>query len=222
MKKKLILSGVFFALFAILLVLVLKVDVAPIGPNGTEIGLAEINKSVHEFFGVNDGLYTVTEYLGYACLVVAAGFAFGGLVQMIKRKSLLKVDKKILCLGGLYVVIGVIYVFFEKVIINYRPVIEKGASAPEASFPSSHTVLACVIMGSAIILLKDYVNNKPQRLLLRSLCGFVIGAVVIGRFVCGVHWITDIIGGILLSLALIFAFCAVLEKIGKKEITKDT
>ena len=217
MKKKLIISGIFFVLFAVLLVLVLKVDVAPIGPENTSVGLSTVNKSVHDFFGTNDGLYKVTEYLGYVCLIVAAGFAVGGLVQMIKRKSLLKVDKKILCLGGLYVVIGVIYVFFEKVIVNYRPMIEKGAEHPEASFPSSHTVLACVILGSAIILMKDYVKNKPQRLLLGSLCGFVAGAVVVGRLVCGVHWITDIIGGVFLSLALIFLFWAVADKFEKQK-----
>lgn len=217
MKKNLLISCLFFILFAVITVLVLKVDVANIGPNDTKIGLSEINKSFHDFTGVNDGLYTVTEYLGYVSLIVAAGFAFAGLWQMIKRKSLFKVDKKILALGGLYVAVGLIYVFFEKVIINYRPIIEKGATAPEASFPSSHTILACVIMGSAIIMLKDYVKSKNQRIILSSVCGLVIGATVVGRLICGVHWLTDIIAGVLLSIALIFLFRAITDKIGEKE-----
>ena len=200
-------------LFLIWIAIIKLVDVSAIGPEGTEVGLAGINKAIHEALGVNMILYKITDILGYVALLVAGLFALFGLVQLIKRKSLAKVDGAIYALAGLYVVTIGLYVIFEKVIINYRPVIMPDEVALEASFPSSHTMLACVIFGSAIVMIGKYIDNDMLRKLLIALAAVLLILVVAGRLVSGVHWFTDIVGGVLISGALVFTFIGIVGKI---------
>ena len=190
-------------LTVILIALVRLVDAAPIGAQGTSIGLSHLNQFVFDLFGVNMLWYNITDWLGVAAVLTGFVFAVTGLVQLIKRRSLLKVDREILALGGLYIVVIALYLFFENVIINYRPIIMPDNTSPEASFPSSHTMLVCVIMGSAAMLINRYIRNKPLNRILRAVCYVIIGVTVVGRLIAGVHWFTDILGGILISVTLL-------------------
>ena len=190
-------------LTVILIALVRLVDVAPIGADGTSIGLSHLNQFVFDLFGVNILWYNITDWLGVAAVLTGFVFAVTGLVQLIKRRSLLKVDREILALGGLYIVVIGLYLFFENVIVNYRPIIMPDNTHPEASFPSSHTMLVCVIMGSAAMLINRYIRNKPLNRILRAVCYVIIGVTVVGRLIAGVHWFTDILGGILISVTLL-------------------
>ena len=205
-KVKFLISGVSAILFALLIAVLRLVDVAPAGPQGTSIGLSHLNKSVANLTGVNMLWYDITDWLGVAAILTAFVFTIVGLVQLIKRKSLLKVDGELLWLGGLYLLVIGIYILFENVIINYRPIIMPGCTNPEASFPSSHTMIVCVIMGSAIMLIGRYIRGKTLCRVLRILCAVIIGITIIGRLISGVHWFTDIIGGILISASLLFLF----------------
>ena len=153
----------------------------------------------------------------YLAIAAAGAFALIGVVQVFKRKSLLKVDKKLMALGGLYAAMAVMYVLFEMVVVNYRPVIEAGAESVEASFPSSHTMLVCVIMGGAFIILGDYVKNKGLRIALQGIAVAVALLTVIGRLLSGVHWLTDIIGGVFISLTLVILYAAFCEMIDSKK-----
>ena len=204
-------------LFAVLIILVRFVDVQAIGPESTRIGLSSLNRFAFETLGVHMLWYETTDWLGIAAIGTALLFAVTGLVQWVKRRSLWKVDKEILALGGLYLIVIGLYVLFELVIVNYRPIIMPDNTHPEASFPSSHTMLVCVIMGSAVPLLGKYVRGKTLRTVLRALCAAIIAITVIGRLISGVHWFTDIIGGILISVMLLNLYAAVLERIENNE-----
>ena len=204
MKKKCITSAVYFGLFLLLILLVKVVDVAAVGPEGTEVGLSKLNVAIHDLFGENLGWYKVTNILGYIAILIALGFAAIGGLQLIYRRSILKVDKEILLLGALYVITLCFYILFEKVVVNYRPVLMPDGAGPEASFPSSHTVLSCVILGSGLTLLKKYAKkNKTIQLVLTVVFAVLLALIVAGRLLSGVHWFTDIIGGLLLSAALL-------------------
>lgn len=201
--RRIITAGIGLLLTVILIALVRLVDAAPIGAQGTSIGLSHLNQFVFDLFGVNMLWYNITDWLGVAAVLTGFVFAVTGLVQLIKRRSLLKVDREILSLGGLYIVVIGLYLFFENVIINYRPIIMPDNTSPEASFPSSHTMLVCVIMGSAAMLINRYIRNKPLNRILRAVCYVIIGVTVVGRLIAGVHWFTDILGGILISVTLL-------------------
>ena len=216
-NTKWIISGVFFALFILGIILLKVVDVRPVGPAGTSIGFATVNAGFHDAFTFNKLLYTVTKLLGVLTIAVAAFFAGLGVFEWIKRKKLLKVDLELRNLAVLYVVFLALYVFFEKVIINYRPMIMPDETDPAASFPSTHTMLVCVVMGSTIFLLNKYIQNSTLRLILQAVCALIIVIMVVGRLLCGVHWLTDIIAGVLISTALVFAYAAMIDRHGKRK-----
>ena len=217
-EKKLYGTALVCAVLTIVLIALVRcVDVAAIGPAGTRIGLSHLNGSVHELTGVNMTWYEITEWLGRVAILAAVVFAALGCVQLLRRKHLKKVDPEILCLGGLFVAIAVVYVFFEKVIVNYRPILMPGCTEPEASFPSSHTMLSCSVLGGVILVLDKYIKNKSLCTALRALCALVMAVMVAGVLVSGVHWFTDILGGLLISGALLAAFAGGLHTIREKE-----
>ena len=177
------------------------VDVRPIGPLDTTVGLAAINGFVHELTGVNLWLYTLTDWLGLVPLGIMAGFSLVGLAQWIRRKHLRQVDRSILLLGGFYLAVMAAYVFFETVVINYRPVLLAGNL--EASYPSSTTMLVLCVMPTAVMQLRRRVRRPGIRGLIHALAAVFSVLMVIGRLLSGVHWFSDIAGGALLSAGLV-------------------
>lgn len=194
----------FLALFAVWTWLVCIVDVAPIGPNGSSVGFSRINSWVHSLTGVHMWLYNVTDWLGLVPVAAGFGFAVFGLVQWIRRRSILKVDLNILALGVFYILTLAAYLLFEEFPINYRPVLIMGYL--EASYPSSTTLLVLCVMSTALMQLKRRIKNKTVRRIITTAIIIFMVFMVVGRLISGVHWLTDIIGSILLSIGLVILY----------------
>ena len=187
--------------FAVWTLLVSIIDVKAIGPNGSAVGFAALNAFIHRITGVNMNLYSITDWLGLVPIFVCISFAVFGLIQWIKRKKIKNVDYSIFVLGGFYVIVITAYLLFENLIINYRPVLINGFL--EASYPSSTTMLVLCVMPTAIMQLKDRIRNKLLFKIITAAISTFIIFMVIGRLLSGVHWFSDIIGGILLSIGLV-------------------
>ena len=218
-KKTLVWGASLLSEFVLWTVLVRFVDVQMIGPEESSVGFATLNRYVHNLIGVNMSLYTITDWLGLVPISVAFGFAVLGLVQWIKRKSLLKVDQSILTLGGFYIVVMAVYILFEIVVINYRPTLINGYL--EASYPSSTTMLVMCVMPTAIIQFRTRIKNDLLRRCVMFTITVFIAFMVIGRLVSGVHWITDIIGGALLSTAIVLMYYAISDRATKNRQTNS-
>ena len=204
----LILSAIVFT------ILVKVVDVQSVGVNGTSIGVATINMLIFKSIGVNMVWYHITDWLGLVPIFIAIVYAIIGVIQLVKRKSLFKVDKEIIILGIFYIVVIAIYVLFEKVIINYRPILMNGYL--EASYPSSHTLMTICLCGSSIVINKKLFKNKFSKFI-NIVSAIVILVTVIGRLISGVHWFTDIVGGIIISISLLTTLHSIIEKIIKED-----
>lgn len=182
------------------------IDVQPIGPQETSVGFASLNHFVHGLTGVHMALYIITDWLGLVPLCFVIGFAVLGLMQWIRRKSIFKVDYSILILGVFYIVVMAVYVLFEMVVINYRPVLINGYL--ETSYPSSTTMLVLCVMPTAIMQLYTRIKNNVLRICIAITISVFIVFMVIARLLSGVHWFTDIMGGILLSEGLVVMYRA--------------
>lgn len=210
-QKNFLITGILFLVFVLYTVLIKTVDVQAIGPENSKVGLATINHAVNSWFGESDFWYTVTKILGVVAFLVVGVFGLLGIAQLVTRKSLKKVDIDIIILGGFYVIVLMCYVIFEVVVVNYRPVIVDVAEGLEASYPSSHTMLVVSILGTAILQFRSRIPEKKVLTIVEIVSGIIIALMVIGRLVSGVHWFTDIVGGILISVALIMLYYSVVE-----------
>lgn len=210
MKSKIIVGCILLTVFLLWTAAVCTVDVQPIGPNDSLVGFATINGYVHDLTGVNYGLYIITDWLSLIPVAMVMSFGFLGLKQWIQRKSLWKVDGSILALGIFYLIVGAVFLFFENVVINYRPVLIEGVL--EASYPSSTTMLVLCVMGSAGFQFRQRIQNPVLRwCVILAVSAFTV-LMVAGRLLSGVHWLTDIIGGGLLSGGLLILYDAIAKE----------
>lgn len=208
-KTSFVLGGLLFLFFVVFTVLVTKVDVASIGPENSSVGFSTINGKVRDMLSLNTKIYDITEYLGVVAIATVPIFGIIGFIQLVKGKSLAAVDKDIIILGIFYVVVAATYALFEIVIINYRPVIlEEGL---EASYPSSHSMLALAFLGFTIVQIGKRMSSSGLKTGLQILCVVLAIATAGGRLMSGVHWVTDICAGTVLGLAYAFLYNGVVQ-----------
>ena len=183
--KLLRLGTILIVAFAIWTILIQVADVQPFGQNGTNIGFATLNCWFHKLTGVHMTLYTITDWLGLIPVFICILFAGMGFIQLVKRKSLFKVDYDIIFLGIYYVVVIACYLIFEMFPINYRPILIEGIV--EASYPSSTPLLVLCVMPT----LTEQVNRRLENTVLKKIITiFVICFsvfMVLGKLISGVH-----------------------------------
>ena len=148
-EKRLLILGIMLVIvFAIWTLLIKTVDVEPLGQNGTDIGFATFNCWLHKLTGVHMTIYTITDWLGLVPIFICIIFGGIGFVQLIKRKSLFKVDCDIILLGIYYIIVIGCYLIFEMIPINYRPILVE--EFMEVSYQSSTTLLVLSAMPTLI------------------------------------------------------------------------
>ncbi|WP_295091431.1 phosphatase PAP2 family protein [Ruminococcus sp.] len=200
-EKNILITGmIMLVLFAVWTVLIQTVDVQAVGQNGTDIGFAGLNVWFHKMTGVHMWVYTVTDWLGLVPIFICMIFGVVGLVQLIKRRSLLKVDKDIILLGIYYILVIFGYLIFEMIPINYRPILIEGRM--EASYPSSTTLLVMSVMPKLAFQVHRRIRNTKVRYGIYVFTVLFTAFMVVGRTVAGVHWLTDIAGSVMLSSGL--------------------
>lgn len=202
-KTEILIASAFSAAFFVTLLLVLFADVREIGPEKTSVGLAGINLAVKNAIGFSSVWYEISDVLGYGALGIIAGMGIFALYRLVRFK---KIDSDLWILGCFYVALALIYILFEICKINYRPVLIDGKI--EASFPSSHTLLALFAAGSVVFQIRRRVAKYPVKI---AACVFfaTLGAVIIaGRILSGAHWISDIFASLMLGSALLFFYFA--------------
>ena len=215
-EKRVLMTGtMLIAAFAVWTVLIQIVDVQAIGQNGTEIGFASFNRWFHNLTGAHMAIYSITDWLGLIPLLVCVIFGGMGFIQLIKRRSLFKVDYDLIFLGIYYVIVIVSYLIFEQIPINYRPILIEGRM--EASYPSSTTLLVLSVMPTLIFQVNRRLENVIVKKIICILTTFFSIFMVIGRLVSGVHWFTDIVGSIMLSAGLFFIYKAAVLLCYRKE-----
>lgn len=214
--KRVLFTGVgLLAAFACWTLMIVRVDVQHVGQRQTAVGFATFNTWFHQLTGVHMTLYTITDWLGLVPIAVCMGFGVFGLVQLIRRRSLLRVDADILLLGGYYLLVIAAYLLFEMIPLNYRPIPINGVM--EASYPSSTTLLVLSVMPTLILQIDRRCQSKAVKTAVCALAATFSALMVVGRTVAGVHWATDIIGSVLLSFGLFALYHAAVLYMDKRK-----
>ena len=207
MNKKFLYAGIFLTGFATWTWTLLTIDIAQIGPLESAVGLSTLNQVFHDFTGVHMELYRITDLLSILPIGIVMFFGALGLTQWFCRKKIVLVDFDILVLGGFYAVVAALFVFFEIFVVNYRPVLIEDIL--EASYPSSTTMLVMCVMPTAMMQANWRMKNSVVKDTLICLMGCFTIFMVLARMISGVHWLTDILGGALLSAGLVILYDAV-------------
>ena len=218
MKKQgyiyLIVACVLLAAFIALTICLLFVDVRAAGESGAEVGFATINQKVWQAIGQSAAALTVSEVCGLCMIAAVGAFGITGLVQVIRRKGILRADKELYVMAGGLVLLAAAYVFFEIFVVNCRPVLDGGELA--ASYPSSHAMLATAVAGMGMA----YLHSRQRKgVLINVLIGLLNGvsvATVACRLLGGVHWLSDIVGGVLLGMVIVYAYRTVCSLIARE------
>lgn len=214
-KRLLIVGSILLVAFVVWTMLIQMVDVQPIGQKGTDVGFATFNGWFHKLTGVHMNIYTITDWLGLIPIFVCMIFGGVGFLQLIKTKSLLKVDYDIIILGIYYVLVIFGYLIFEMIPINYRPILIEGFM--EASYPSSTTLLVLSVMPTLVFQANRRLKNVIYKNIILIFSSAFSAFMVIGRMISGVHWFTDIIGSVMLSVGLFYIYKSVVLLFSKEE-----
>ena len=214
-KRKFCIALGLLAAFMLWTIAISLIDVQPIGPQGSIVGFATLNSFVHNLTGTHMTLYTITDWLGLVPVAFGFGFAILGLVQRVKRRSILKVDRSILILGGFYIATLAAYLFFESYVVNYRPVLIEGYL--EASYPSSTTLLVLCVMPTVVFQSRRRIHHRITIHMIKIMTALFSVMMVMCRLISGVHWLSDIVGACLLSYSLYSLYRAAVEYCDKKE-----
>ena len=217
-ERKLLVLGIGFIIaFGLWTWLIQIIDVKSAGVNGTDIGFATINTWFHSVIGVNMTIYNITDWLGLVPIFICMFFGGVGFIQLIKRKSLFRVDFDIIALGIYYVIVISGYLIFEMIPINYRPILINGFM--EASYPSSTTLLVLSVMPTLVFQANRRLKNTILKKTIIIIAEIFTIFMVVGRLISGVHWLTDIIGSVLLSVGLFYLYKAIVL-LRKKNISE--
>ena len=211
MKKKSYILSLFLLVLAITFtILVAKVDVKPVGPINpetgvtSEVGFATINSAIAKRFEYNSVCYNISKYVGFLAFAFIAFYGIIGLIELIKKKSFKDINKVLYALVVFYVCIAIIYALFEVLTINYRPILMDNEL--EASYPSSHTLLAICVCGSSLIVSHHLIKKEKLKIILNVVATIMMILIIVTRFLSGVHWFTDIIGAIIISAFMLQSF----------------
>ncbi|MEJ2395783.1 MAG: phosphatase PAP2 family protein, partial [Candidatus Thiodiazotropha sp.] len=103
-----------------------------------------------------------------------------------------------------YLIAAVLFGLLAPWLLKYSLQIPRPPAAGEPlgpwSFPSAHVLRAATLYGFFSIMLARSLQRE-WRWLPYSLASLLIGAVTISRLYLGVHWLTDVIGSLMLGIA---------------------
>jgi undecaprenyl-diphosphatase len=165
----------------------------------------------HESSVSVDVLRVVTD-LGGTLLVTIVVIALGAYEWFVRRRP-----ASALFLGVVLVGIVVVNNALKWMIMRDRPDIDQLVGSAGSSFPSGHTATAAAVWAAIALVLGLQVGRRGRVVLAAAAIGIACG-VAASRALLGVHWLTDVIGGLVVGwawfLLVALAFGGRMQRLG--------
>lgn len=176
-----------------------------------EIGLCKFNDTflVRE---MNQTLDIISDVFMYMALIIFIGISLLFVVRLIKHRNFKKAGLQYLMYILVMALLAAFWLFFDRiVIVNYRPF------TYDSSYPSTHMLICCYLLPSSFYLLSAESKNKETKIIGYSIIGVIIIIVGSLRVLAGMHWVTDVIGGLLLGGFLLCLFFGLIKGFDMKK-----
>jgi len=173
----------------------------------TNSGFARLDRSAslfgaHHATALSTRVLKVFTQLGGALVLVPLGVVVA-IVEWIRQRSLAIVTFLVLVVGGQFLVANTI----KSIVGRARPTFDQLTGFSGTSFPSGHAVASAACLAAFALVI-----GRRRSLLVRSiLAGLAVGlatGIAWVRVMLGVHWLTDVLGGLALGWAW-FALCSI-------------
>ena len=208
---------IFSFLYFVCLAIALKIkDVQLTGPNNVEIGLSSVNSWFRDLWhydsatGFSGFWYYFSLVLGIIAVLLCLFWIGLGIFQYSKNKDSSDIDKSLIATYGLYILALGFYLIYRMLSINVGPVFLPGKEKLAVSFPSFHTALITIAMGSTIYLtgyfLEDLKVSKKYIRMIRTFFALIMLLGIFAGMISGVEWLTDIAGGICFTIPLLVIY----------------
>jgi undecaprenyl-diphosphatase len=113
-------------------------------------------------------------------------------------------------LTGAYVGARVIETTVKVLTHRPRPPAEQALDTfTRFAFPSAHVIYATVIYGALAFLLVTWSSRHGLRALILATAVIIVALVGLSRMYLGAHWLTDVLGGMILGAAWLWCLMAV-------------
>jgi len=173
----------------------------------TNTGFARLDRSAslfgaHHATALSTRLLRFYTQLGGALVIVPLGVIVA-IAETIRQRSVGVVAFLTLVVGGQFLVANVIKAIVDRARPNFDQL--TGFSGP--SFPSGHAVAAAACLAAFALVIGRRRSLKVRAILAGLAVGLATG-IACCRVMLGVHWLTDVLGGLALGWAW-FALCSI-------------
>lgn len=198
MQKKLN-KNLIFPIIVVSIALSLFVAMMILVLNNYSFAIDEYNILIAE--GRNDflsGFFKVFTHIG--SFYVMAGLA---LVAVLLLWFVKKDRRTSVFYAVCFALTGVLNLLFKIIIGRARPESLMIIAETGYSFPSGHSMLAMTFFALAIHYVCKTIKNKPLKIALAVIFSIIISLVGFSRIYLGVHYLSDVIAGFLLSFVIV-------------------
>lgn len=192
-------AGILTVLFVAFTVAVKWLDVQVDGAH--EIGWASVNFWWRDLIGVSDVWRVVSDVAAVLTLLTLVGVIVWQVVALVRARGIHRATRHWLVLDGALGALRLCYLLFEFVVINYRPILIDGVA--EASYPSSHVLLFATVCPLLMLTFWREIKSRPWRAGIVTLGVVLMLIGMVARALSGYHWLTDVLGGVLLGAVLV-------------------
>ena len=141
---------------------------------------------------------------------------FGGAISLLLITFLLFIfirNKKIsVCIIANLVIITILNQAFKAILQRPRPPEHRIINETGYSFPSGHSMISMAFYGYLIYLIYKYIKNKYLKWSLITILSLLILSIGLSRIYLGVHYVSDVIAGFVISIAYLIVFTHIIYK----------